>query len=300
MRRLVCIGTIGLVSGSAFGQLPNYPDFSSVAGLNFVGLSAFQNGNELRLTSAFESELAQVWYENKVPVSGAWTTDFAFRIADEGGVVDWYGFFGADGVAFVIQNADANAQGEGGSGMGYGTIPNSLAVELDVWGHPFFGDPDSNHVSVQTLLDQPNTFEPIASLGLNGNIPELVSGNVMRCRVEYVPGEMKVYVDDLMTPALTVAVDLEDLGLDNGTAWVGFTSSTGGAFASHDIISWTMEAGTFCYADCDGGGTLDIFDFLCFQDAFTVMDPYADCDGNTVFDIFDFLCFQDAFATGCP
>jgi len=300
MKRLACIGAIGLASGSAFGQLPNYPDFSSVAGLNFVGLSAFQNGNELRLTSAFENELAQVWYENKVPVSGSWKTDFAFRIADEGGVVDWYGFFGADGIAFVIQNADANAQGEGGSGMGYGTIPNSLAVELDVWGHPFFGDPDSNHVSVQTLLDQPNTFEPIASLGLNGNIPELVSGNVMRCRVEYAPGEMKVYVDDLMTPALTVAVDLEDIGLDNGTAWVGFTSSTGGAFASHDIISWTMEAGTTCYADCDGGGTLDIFDFLCFQDAFTVMDPYADCDGNTIFDIFDFLCFQDAFATGCP
>jgi hypothetical protein len=55
-----------------------------------------------------------------------------------------------------------------------------------------------------------------------------------------------------------------------------------------------------CYADCDGSGTLDIFDFLCFQDAFVAQDPYADCDGSTVFDIFDFLCFQDAFVTGCP
>jgi hypothetical protein len=45
---------------------------------------------------------------------------------------------------------------------------------------------------------------------------------------------------------------------------------------------------------------LDVFDFLCFQDAFTLMDPYADCDGNTTFDVFDFLCFQDAFVTGCP
>ena len=62
-----------------------------------------------------------------------------------------------------------------------------------------------------------------------------------------------------------------------------------------------------CYADCDtasGAGVLDIFDFLCFQDAFTNGDPYAcDCDtasGAGVCDIFDFLCFQDAFTNGCP
>jgi hypothetical protein len=292
-------GATLLLSSAAMAQLPNYPDFSSIDGLNIVGLSSFQNGNELRLTSAFESELAQVWFEDKVPVSGAWSTDFAFRIDNAGGVVDFYGFFGADGIAFVIQNADANAQGEGGSGMGYATIPNSLAVELDTWGHPYFGDPDSNHVSVQTLLDQPNSFQPTASLGLNGTIPELTSGLIMRCRIEYVPGEMKVYVEDLNNPALTVQVDLEDLGLDNGKAWIGFTSSTGGAFESHDLISWTMEAGG-CYADCDGNQTLDVFDFLCFQDAFVQGDPYADCDGNTVLDVFDFLCFQDAFVVGCP
>ena len=55
-----------------------------------------------------------------------------------------------------------------------------------------------------------------------------------------------------------------------------------------------------CYPDCDGNTTLDIFDFLCFQDAFVSGVGYADCDGNSVFDIFDFLCFQDAFVTGCP
>jgi len=58
-----------------------------------------------------------------------------------------------------------------------------------------------------------------------------------------------------------------------------------------------------CYADCDpssGAGVLDIFDFLCFQDAFTTNSPYADCDNSGTFDVFDFLCFQDAFTTGCP
>jgi hypothetical protein len=62
----------------------------------------------------------------------------------------------------------------------------------------------------------------------------------------------------------------------------------------------TLEQAGGCYADCDGNETLDVFDFLCFQEAFVAMDPYADCDGNTTFDVFDFLCFQDAFVTGCP
>jgi hypothetical protein len=60
------------------------------------------------------------------------------------------------------------------------------------------------------------------------------------------------------------------------------------------------ECPALCYADCDGNETLDVFDFLCFQDAFVQGDPYADCDGNTVLDVFDFLCFQDAFVVGCP
>ncbi len=55
-----------------------------------------------------------------------------------------------------------------------------------------------------------------------------------------------------------------------------------------------------CYADCDNSAVLDIFDFLCFQNAYAVQAPYADCDGNNQFDVFDFLCFGNAFARGCP
>jgi len=55
-----------------------------------------------------------------------------------------------------------------------------------------------------------------------------------------------------------------------------------------------------CYADCDLNGVLDIFDFICFQDAFVKVTPYGDCNGDCMMDIFDFLCFQDAFSLGCP
>jgi len=73
---------------------------------------------------------------------------------------------------------------------------------------------------------------------------------------------------------------------------------------NHPFMGYRLEIiDAPCYADCStgsGAGVLDIFDFLCFQDAFATGDPYADCDGSTILDIFDFLCFQDAFTTGCP
>jgi hypothetical protein len=62
----------------------------------------------------------------------------------------------------------------------------------------------------------------------------------------------------------------------------------------------SMEPANGCYPDCDGSGSLDFFDFLCFQNAFLAQDPYADCDNSGVFDFFDFLCFQNAFLAGCP
>lgn len=54
-----------------------------------------------------------------------------------------------------------------------------------------------------------------------------------------------------------------------------------------------------CYPDCDMNGTLNILDFLCFQNAFTNGDPYADCNGDGNLNILDFLCLQNAFVVGC-
>jgi hypothetical protein len=67
-----------------------------------------------------------------------------------------------------------------------------------------------------------------------------------------------------------------------------------------DIRQIAALPGAGCYADCDGSGSLDFFDFLCFQNAFLAGEPYADCDGSGVLDFFDFLCFQNEFLAGCP
>ncbi len=63
--------------------------------------------------------------------------------------------------------------------------------------------------------------------------------------------------------------------------------------------TFTFEDTTSCYADFDGDGVLNIFDFLAFQNAFASGDATADCDGDGALTIFDFLCFQNAFSGGC-
>ncbi len=70
-----------------------------------------------------------------------------------------------------------------------------------------------------------------------------------------------------------------------------------------DDIESTVEAPVVCpdcLADCDESGSLDFFDFLCFQNMFAAESDCADCDDSGSLDFFDFLCFQNGFAAGCP
>jgi hypothetical protein len=54
-----------------------------------------------------------------------------------------------------------------------------------------------------------------------------------------------------------------------------------------------------CEADFNEDGSLDILDFVAFQDAFTSGDSNADCNDDGVLNILDFVCFQGVFEAGC-
>ncbi|OAB62982.1 hypothetical protein AY599_15015 [Leptolyngbya valderiana BDU 20041] len=64
-------------------------------------------------------------------------------------------------------------------------------------------------------------------------------------------------------------------------------------------LGWLGTGGGDCYADFDDDGSLTIFDFLAFQNAFDNGDLAADCDEDGILTLFDFLCFQNAFDAGC-
>lgn len=77
-----------------------------------------------------------------------------------------------------------------------------------------------------------------------------------------------------------------------------------GQFADAGGSSLAVNAAKFdclvsCYADCDGDGTVNTQDFLCYLNLFTSNDAAADCDGNGTVNTQDFLCYLNAWSSGC-
>jgi uncharacterized membrane protein len=54
-----------------------------------------------------------------------------------------------------------------------------------------------------------------------------------------------------------------------------------------------------CYGDYFADGVKNVFDFVHFQQEFMLGEDEADCDQNARLDLYDFLCFQNAFVAGC-
>jgi hypothetical protein len=210
-----------------------FADFSSLNNLTLNG-NAMQAGAALRVSPAQPDKKGSVWYNAKQRVESGFTTIFQFRFSDLGNG-------GADGLAFVIQNHSVTALGTGAGYLGYAGISNSLAVEFDTWLNPWpFNDPSDNHISVHTLGANPNSANEAASIGSTIAIPTLNNGAVHTAAITYDgAGILKVFIDNMDTPVLSVNVNLAStLMLDDGKAFVGFTSATGWAYQNHDVLSW--------------------------------------------------------------
>jgi hypothetical protein len=202
--------------------------------------------DRVRLTPDVPQRTGAAWLPTKQQVQDGFTATFDWQISRARAV-------GGDGFAFVIQNTSDVALGDGANGMGYSGIANSIAVEFDTTQNPpeewggTRGDPNANHLSVQSRGTMPNSADPTYSLGTTTTLPVLSDGAVHRVQITYVPGALTIFLDDFTTPVLTVPVDLATtLGLSDGQAWVGFTAATGGRSQVHDIraFSFTGAAAT--------------------------------------------------------
>jgi hypothetical protein len=241
------VGLLILMSGNATqpAQAQNtLPQF------NLVG-NAVMHEARLGLTVNESLQTGAAWLPDKQQVQAGFEATFDWQINRINPRR------GADGFAFVIHNADGQPFphiliGEGGHGLGYQGIPNSLAVEFDTVQNPpadfgagTLGDPNGNHISVQTRGTEPNNANTDFSLGYTTQgtpaIPLFADGRVHTTKVAYKPGTLTIFLDDLTKPVLTVPVDLgTKLRLDEGKAWVGFTGATGRRFQAHDILSFSL------------------------------------------------------------
>lgn len=239
-----------------------------------------------RLTPSGPSKAGSMWFVDAAPVSNGFDTYFTFQITDHSKQctlnVDQYfslqhhrtcSVHGGDGFAFVIQrngNNSLTSLGEVGGQMGFGGIPNSLAIAFDTWQNPGQDTLFADHVSIQSRGQQPNDALEAGLLGVP-RIHTLADGNIHLARITYygdlrseyfdklvasdslLPylndnGEQKrvgtlvVFVDDGVatnTPLLALPINLSLLvNLPDDKAFVGFTSSTGRFYEKHDILSW--------------------------------------------------------------
>ena len=205
----------------SFGQ------FTNPSGLLLHGAVAVQGGG-IDLGAAREYRSAAAWYQHKALLEAGFSTTFTFQIPPGT----------REGFAFVIQNNPAPTLGVAGKGLGYEGIDNSVAIEFDVRRNSEHVDLAAGHISVQTHGIYANLASHSASLGASvAGLPELIDGNAHVATIHYRPGRLQVFLDNTNVPRLEVRCDLSKLlNLDNGQAWIGFTSD--GLLANARVMNW--------------------------------------------------------------
>ena len=170
----------------------SYPDFSETTELNLIGDAVAPVGanNALRLTPQLARYSGGAWHNESQVVAASFETEFEFQFDANG----------TDGFAFVIQNDSDWTFGGLGGGLGYDSIPNSLAIEFDTFLNSNFGDPDNNHVAVHTRGVSPNSIDSSAVLATATPSFDINDGQLHHVRVAYEPGMMSVFLDHSLTP----------------------------------------------------------------------------------------------------
>lgn len=233
----------------------------------------------LRLNPATQNQHASAWFEVQQPLATGFTTAFQFQISKTNSCFSCS--FPGDGIALVIQNDPAGTGAIGYTGNGqnisYGNndvstasgpgqaILNSLAIELDAFNNSEYGDPDGNHIAVQSCgPNNASTLSPNSAdhnyICPDGNGAKLAlqslpaglslsDGSVHTITVNYLPpgtctsgcNNLSVFFDS--TQILQATVDIsKQLNLNgNGGAYVGFTSATGSFVENNDILSWSFS-----------------------------------------------------------
>jgi hypothetical protein len=233
---LAAIGALGasLVWIAAAPAAVNYDDFSSTAGLKLNG-SATSVDNALRLTPASADQIGSAFTKRRV-VKAKRNFRTTFAVGSQNSTTEPNP---GDGMAFVIQSVGKGQLGDGGGGLGYGSIGDSLVVEFDTFDSG--GEPSGdNHVAITKNGDPGNH--------LDADDPGFsLYGNTAYAKVAYKARrhQVKVWVSNSPelegAPLLKAKVNLAKI-LD-GDGFAGFTAATGAANAVHNALEWHLKSG---------------------------------------------------------
>ena len=221
-----------VIAATAQGAtVADFPDFSDVSKLKLNG-DAEQSSDSLRLTSADEGETGTAFTRKAVlNKKKSFKTEFVIHMHDSSAAP-------GDGMAFIVHSASKNAVGDGGGGLGFGSIGDSVAVEFDTFDNGG-ADEQANEVAILT--------NGKAGKSKDAAVPAFsLYGGLRYAWISYKArsGKMKVWVSDTSTkpssPLVSAKVNLKSI-FDDPKGRAGFTAATGGNNADHDVLSWTLK-----------------------------------------------------------
>lgn len=225
----------------------SYANFASTTGLNLVGDAAVVS-SKLRLTPAVGGKVGTCWRTSRVFVAHGFRTDFSFQISGGGGVANPghqpHGV-GGDGITFCLQDASNTEIHGGGQNIGYAGMINALVFEFDTYDDFTFGDIGDNELAIHSSTGSVSSNYATsgrAQINIAGS-PGMKDGAIHTATIIYdrFAGDFKVYLDNVLHLTLSAALNTL-VSRPDGELFVGFTSSTGGAYESHDILSWSFSA----------------------------------------------------------
>jgi hypothetical protein len=252
---LGCLSALFLAPLAVKAQSFVYDNFSDTTGLQInadATTTTTGDGTVLRLTPAEGGQAGSAFSTTEIALAdnASFSTEFAFRITDVGGI------HAADGITFTVQTQNSTAGG-GGGGLGYAGISPSLAVEFDTFENGG-ADSDDNHVAVDT---DGNAYQ---DSDLTDPSTLLADGDLWYAWINYngATDDLTVYASDgssvlPATPLInTTAFNLVGI-LGQSSAYVGFTAGTGAGWENQDIKSWQFNDSYSPITTIGGGGVPD-------------------------------------------
>jgi hypothetical protein len=243
----------------------SYSNFNGACGggLTCVGTATVAAG-ALQLTPPGGGLASGAAYD-AVPVTlgtdATFSTTFQFQILDPGGINP------ADGFAFVISAGSSGLGGSGGQ-LGYSGVPNSVAIEFDIFNNGTNDDNSSNHIAIDedghvrdgTAQSDQNPvnvygqqFCDFSGLHDYSRGGCMSNGDVWSANIGFNGSGLTVSVWDqsgsfaeaapFTVYSSPVSIDIASL-LGTSTAYIGFTSADASGWAVHDILNWTLANDT--------------------------------------------------------
>jgi len=181
----------------------------------------------LQLTNGGTFEAGSAFFATQVNIQ-EFTTNFTFQLSNPVG----------DGFTFTIQGDGPTALGGYGSGLGYATIPKSVAIKFDLYSNQGEG-PNSTGLYIDGAVPT------IPAVSLVGSPVDLHSGDYINAQITYDSIDLTLTLTNPISGgswSYSWPIDIPAT-VGGSTAYVGFTGGTGKYASSQKLTSWTYVAG---------------------------------------------------------